>query len=153
MPQLKVVSTIWGTWNLKLAILLLAEYGILILKTSCGFQQHIYQEQSILWQITNTEYWRMLLSGNYPALFQKIVEKFGKPDIDLFATRINKQSDRYVSWHPEPEAMAINAFPLTWNNNYFYMFSPFSLVDRVLAKIHREKTNAVIVVPDWSTQQ
>ena len=32
-----------------------------------------------------------------PALFHKIVEKFGKPDIDLFATRINKQLDRYVA--------------------------------------------------------
>ena len=63
-----------------------------------------------------------------PGLFHKIVEKFGKPDIHLFATRINKQLDRYVSWHPEPEAMAINAFSLTWNNNYFYMFPPFSLV-------------------------
>ena len=30
------------------------------------------------------------------ALFHKIVEKFGKPDIDLFATRINKQLDRCV---------------------------------------------------------
>ena len=32
------------------------------------------------------------------------------------------------------------------------MFPPFSLVGRVLAKIHRGKTNTVIVVPDWSTQ-
>ena len=86
------------------------------------------------------------------ALFYKIVEKFGKPDIDLFATRINKQLGRYVSWHPEPEAMAINTFSLTSNNDYFYMFPPFSLVGRVLAKIQRDKTNAVILVPDWSTQ-
>ena len=68
--------------------------------------------------------------------FSKLVEKFGKPDIDLFATRINKQLDGYVSSHPEPKAMAINAFCLTWNNNYFYMFPPFSLVGQVLAKIH-----------------
>ena len=87
-----------------------------------------------------------------PALFHKIVEKFGKPDIDLFASRNNKQLDRYVFWHPEPEAIAINASSLTWNNNYFYMFPPFSLVGRVLAKIHRNKTISVIVVPDWSTQ-
>ena len=33
----------------------------------------------------------------YPAVFQKIVEKFGKPAIDLFATRINKLLDGYVS--------------------------------------------------------
>ena len=86
-----------------------------------------------------------------PALFQKIVEKFGKLVIDLFATRINKQLGRYVSWHPEPEAIAVNALSLTWNNNCFYMFPPFSLVGRVLAKIHRDMTNAVIVVPYWST--
>ena len=87
-----------------------------------------------------------------PALFNKIVENFGKPDIDLFATRINNHLDRYVSWHPEPQAMVIIAFSLTWNNNYFYKFPPFSLVGRVLGKIHRDKTNAVIVLPDWSTQ-
>ena len=32
------------------------------------------------------------------------------------------------------------------------MFPPFSLVCQVLAKIYRDKTNAVIIVPDWSTQ-
>ena len=48
-----------------------------------------------------------------PVLFHKIVEKFGKPDIYLFATRINRQLERYLSWHPEPDAMAINAFSLT----------------------------------------
>ena len=32
------------------------------------------------------------------------------------------------------------------------MFPPFSLVDRVLAKMNRDKTEAVIVVTDWSTQ-
>ena len=34
----------------------------------------------------------------------------------------------------------------------FYMFPHFSLVGRVLAKVNRDKTEAVIVVPDWSTQ-
>ena len=60
----------------------------------------------------------------HPELFQKIVDKFGKPDIDLFASRINRQLKSYVSWHPEPEAMAVNAFSLTWNSKFFYMFPP-----------------------------
>ena len=66
----------------------------------------------------------------HPELFQKIVDKFGKTDIDLFASRINRQLKSYVSWHPEPEAMAVNAFSLTWNSKFFYMFPPppFSLV-------------------------
>ena len=84
------------------------------------------------------------------SFFRKIVENFGTPDIDLFATRINTQLD--VSWHPEPEAMAIDAFSLTWNNNFFYIFPPFSLVGLILANIQRNKTNVVTVVPDWSTQ-
>ena len=94
----------------------------------------------------------MLLSGNSILLFFIKLLKTWKTKQNLFATRINKQLDRYLSWYPEPEAMAINAFSLTCNNNYFYMFSPFSLVGRVLAKIHRDKTNAVIFVPDRSTQ-
>ena len=47
-----------------------------------------------------------------PELFQRIVEKFGKPDIDLFATRINKQIESYVSWYPETEAI-VTALPGT----------------------------------------
>ena len=56
-----------------------------------------------------------------------------------------------MSWHPEPEAMAVNAFSLTCNK-CFYRFPPFSLVGGVLAKVNRDKTEAVIVLPDWSTQ-
>ena len=47
--------------------------------------------------------------------------------------------------------MAVNAFCLIWNNNYFYNLPPFSL-GPVLAKVNREMTETVIVVPDWSTQ-
>ena len=50
----------------------------------------------------------------HPEPFQKIVDKFGKPDINLFASRINTQLKRYVLWHPEPEAMAVNSFSLNW---------------------------------------
>ena len=88
----------------------------------------------------------------HPELFQKIVDKFGKPDRDLFASRINKQLKRYVSWRPEPEAMAVNVFSLTWNSNFLYMLPPVSLLGRVLAKMNRNKTEAVIVLPDCSTQ-
>ena len=56
----------------------------------------------------------------HPELFQKVVDKFGKPDIDLFASGIYRQLKRCVSWHPEPEAMAFNAFSLTWNNKFFF---------------------------------
>ena len=44
-----------GTSNLKLAMVLSAEYGLFMPKTNSGLQQHIHQEQSILRQISNLE--------------------------------------------------------------------------------------------------
>ena len=61
-----------------------------------------------------------------PVLSQKFVENFGKSNIDPFATRINKQLNSYLFWHPEPEAVANNTLSLTGNNSRFYIFSPFS---------------------------
>ena len=33
-----------------------------------------------------------------PHLFMKLCDVYGKPDIDLFATRINHQLDQNVAW-------------------------------------------------------
>ena len=38
-----------------------------------------------------------------PAVFKNIIKTFGIPDLDLFASRINKHLPKFVSWHPEPE--------------------------------------------------
>ena len=35
-------------------------------------------------------------------------------DTDLFATRLTHQLPRYVSWHPDPKAIAADAFSLNW---------------------------------------
>ena len=36
-----------------------------------------------------------------PYMFEKVCEKFGKPEIDLFATRLNAKCELYVSFKPE----------------------------------------------------
>ena len=87
-----------------------------------------------------------------PSLFKKIVDKFGKPDIDLFASKINKHINKHVSWHPDPDAFAVNAFSMVWQGAYFYIFPPFSIIGQVISKIKRDKMDAVLVVPDWPTQ-
>ena len=40
------------------------------------------------------------------------IEVYDTPCRDLFASRLNKQLDRYVSWHPDPDAKAVDAFSL-----------------------------------------
>ena len=74
------------------------------------------------------------------------------PVIDLFASRINKQLPRYVSYRPDPDAEAIDAFTLNWENLNFYAFPPFSVIPTVLAKIQKERAEGIVVLPDWPTQ-
>ena len=48
-------------------------------------------------------------------IFTKIACKFEfHPEVDLFASRLNAQLPVFVSYHPEPEAIHINAFSISW---------------------------------------
>lgn len=84
--------------------------------------------------------------------FHKIVNTFGKPDIDLFASRINAKCPRYVSWKPDPSAYNIDAFTVNWSNYFFYAFPPFALILKVLQKIINDGAIGIVVVPYWMTQ-
>ena len=85
-------------------------------------------------------------------VFNKIVQQFGMPSIDLFASRLNNQLHKYVAWQPDPEAFAIDAFSLDWGRYQFYAFPPFCLIGRCLQKIKQDQAEGVIVVPNWPTQ-
>ena len=85
--------------------------------------------------------------------FNRICEKYGKPDIDLFATRLNKKVKKFCSWYPDPDACYINAFSLNWSDFKFaYSFPPFSLVGRCIQKIQTDRAKGILVVPLWPTQ-
>ena len=87
-----------------------------------------------------------------PAAFNGLCLHFGKPDIDLFASRLNAQIHRFVSWKPDPDAEAIDAFSLDWSQFYFYAFPPFCLISRCLQQILFDGAEGLIVVPNWPTQ-
>ena len=83
--------------------------------------------------------------------FQYINKVFGPFDIDLFASRLNAKCKNFVSWFPDPEAIACDAFTISWKSK-FYAFPPFSLILKVLQKIREDKVTGVLVVPWWPTQ-
>ena len=84
--------------------------------------------------------------------FKEIVHHFGQPDIDLFASRLNKQVSRYISWLPDPEAEAVDAFTVDWKSLNFYAFPPFCLISKCLQKIKCDDAMSLLVVPNWPTQ-
>ena len=76
----------------------------------------------------------------------------GKPEIDLFASRLNNQLNQYVSWHPDPGAAFIDAFNLNWHNIQLYAFPPFSLIARCLQKCITDEAEGILITPLWPTQ-
>ena len=84
-------------------------------------------------------------------LFEDVTAHWGTPSIDLFASRLNYQLKPFVSWRPDPEAMAIDAFSINWKEN-FYAFPPFALINRVLQKVEQDQSQGIIIVPLWTTQ-
>ena len=75
------------------------------------------------------------------------------PDIDLFATYANRKVDKFVSWKPDPCSVNVDAFSLDWNDfTSIYIFPPFSLLGRVLAKLRTYRGAALIVYPNWKGQ-
>ena len=85
-------------------------------------------------------------------VFQNVCECLGEPKVDLFASRLNAQLPRYVSWRPDPEAMDTDAFALSWEGELNYIFPPFSLINRCLQKLELEEASAIMIAPIWPTQ-
>jgi len=47
-----------------------------------------------------------------------------KPNIDLFASRLNCRLKPYVSYKPDPGAVAVDAFRVQWSQYVCYAFPP-----------------------------
>ena len=88
-----------------------------------------------------------------PFVFHKIVNLFKvTPEIDLFASALNHQVPKYISWNPDQEAFAIDAFSISWANIKFYAFPPFSLIGASISKIKTEGASGIMIIPLWNTQ-
>ena len=59
--------------------------------------------------------------------------------------------NRYLSWHPKTRGNGYHCLLSYLKQQWFLHVPPFSLAGWILVAIYRNKTNAVIVVPDWLT--
>lgn len=85
-------------------------------------------------------------------IFSSITQKLGKPEIDLFASRSNTKCEQFVSWKQDPDAIAVDAFTISWQDKYFYAFPPFSLVLKCIRKIIDDRASGILIFPHWPSQ-
>lgn len=85
-------------------------------------------------------------------IFLDVTKKLGVPEIDLFASYLNKKCKRFASRFPDPESEFVDAFTKNWKNLKAYIFPPFSLLPKILSKIENDQAECLVVFPIWKTQ-
>jgi hypothetical protein len=87
-------------------------------------------------------------------VFQKIQRKWGPLEVDLFASRVTSQLDRFFSWRLDPEAEGMNAFAQDWGKiqGRLYANPPWSLISKVLGRAQEQRVQLVLVAPVWNSQ-
>ena len=84
-----------------------------------------------------------------PSLFQQIDKMWGPHTVDLFASRTNTQLPRFISWKPDPQALATNALRVPWTQENGFACPPWALISQCLMKIQREQSTLTLVTPYW----
>ena len=73
------------------------------------------------------------------------------PQLDLFANRRNRQTNRYCSWREDPKSQG-NAWQLDWGAwGTVWLNPPWELVGRALTKVQRDEARALFCLPVWKS--
>ena len=78
--------------------------------------------------------------------------KWGPHSVDLFATRLNRQVHRYVSWKPDPNCIAADGLRFSIGKENSWCFPPEALISKLLAKVVREQATITLVAPLWPSK-
>ena len=108
---------------------------------------HILGKENIIADLASREFqdfheWILSLE-----VFKYLAELFQVSDIDMFASRLNKQLPKYVSWMPDPESYIIDCMSTSWENTYIYVFPPFSMIWPTINKMENKEEKTLIIVP------
>ena len=84
-----------------------------------------------------------------PSAFSLVDKRWGPHTVDLFATRVNTQLKRFVSWRPDPEAVSTDAFRFPLRGENPYCFPPVTCIPRLLREVLRQQVTVTLIAPDW----
>ena len=92
---------------------------------------------------TLTTEWTMAMESLRP-----VFAKWGKPQIDMFATFANRRLVKFVSPYPDPRVEWTDAMSMPWDKErgLLYAFPPFKMVPQVLQKIAQSPGVQVILI-------
>ena len=87
-----------------------------------------------------------------PRIFKQMVYVYRMPVLDMFASTLNHQVPKYFSWTLDPQAVGMDTFSVNWDKGLLYMFPPFSLIQKCLQKIIKDKATVLLITPVWQSR-
>ena len=88
-----------------------------------------------------------------PQSFKEICHLWGRPQVDLFATRYNTQLWSFLSPCPDPAAVHMNAMAWDWNEfASVYLFPPLPMLHLVPSKLEEFWGTGFVIAPWWPSQ-
>lgn len=87
-----------------------------------------------------------------PEWWRAIVNRWGLPDIDRFASTDNTKTHRFCSRGPQAGCEQPDAFIGSWAGCLNYVNPPLPLIGRALQHLRESKARAVFVLPVWEAQ-
>ena len=107
-PECNHVSQQIWEWLVAREILLSAAYIPSDANVVADFHSRCFHENKE-WALKDT-------------IFALLPPTYGSPGIDLFASSTNAKLPLYISWLPDPQAYAVDAFTVSWQDLNFYAF-------------------------------
>ena len=87
-----------------------------------------------------------------PRIFKQIVYVYRMPVLDMFTSTLNHQVPKYFLWILDPQAVGMDAFSVNWNKGLLYMFPPFSLIQKCIQKIIKNKATVLSIRQVWQSR-
>ena len=83
-----------------------------------------------------------------PAVFHRINLHLGALSTDLFASRLSAQLTTFVSWKPDPSAIATDAFTMDWSTmqGKLYANPTWNMIGRVLPQVYQQSVQKLVLV-------
>ena len=88
-------------------------------------------------------------SGLLPHVARQVWTRFGRADVDLFASRLATHCPRWFSVQNDDPPLGHDALAHPWPKGRLYAFPPFALIPCVLERVRAQGLQLLLVAPMW----
>jgi len=88
----------------------------------------------------------------HPQVVEQIWARYGRAQIDLFASRENARCELFFSLSILNAPLGVDALAHAWPHELLYAFPPLALIPPTLARVRAFNHKQILIAPHWPAQ-